>query len=304
MKRRLNSRPAFTLVELLVVIAIIGILVALLLPAVQSARAAARRLQCVNNLKQWGLSMHLYFDNFKVFPYGTIRGGGWDPTGNTGPNGENRRQTFVGSLWPYIEQDTIDAQYDWDKSFHAPENLPIIQVQIPLYFCPDDRKGFWKGDQYTRSRGNYVACWGNGNYWQTNRDFSTAPFSPNRQYSAGDIGDGLSNTMFLSEVLQAVEDEHFDFRGDVFNDDLSCAQFMTHNTPNSGVDSTVCVDEEFPGPCLRVSSESVAARSNHSGGVNVAMGDGSVQWVTDGIALAVWQAKGSSDWGDLDADGR
>ena len=98
---------------------------------------------------------------------------------------------------------------------------------------------------------------------------------------------------------RTLDPQHFDFRGDFFNDDQSCAQFMTHNTPNSGVDSTVCVDANLPGPCLRTANESVASRSKHPGGVNVQFGDGSVRFVADQIALATWQAMGSSDWGDV-----
>lgn len=299
MSARGRKSKGFTLVELLVVIAIIGVLVALLLPAVQSARASARRMQCLNSLKQWGLAMHMYESTSKYFPHGTIRGSGWQPDGATGANGEHRRQSFVPSLWPYLEQGTLDAEYDYNWSFYSQQNLKVVVKQLPIYFCPDDRQGFWKGDIYVRSRGNYVVCWGNGNYWQLNRDFTTSAFGPNRQSTIGDIGDGMSNTMFMSEVLQAAADEDFDFRGDFFNDDQSCAQYMTHNTPNTGVDSTVCVDPENPAPCLRTSSESVAARSHHSGGVNVQFGDGSVRFISSGIALAVWQAMGSSDWGDV-----
>jgi prepilin-type N-terminal cleavage/methylation domain-containing protein/prepilin-type processing-associated H-X9-DG protein len=303
MNIRRSCRKGFTLVELLVVIAIIGILIALLLPAVQAAREAARRTQCLNNLKQWGLAMHMYLDVYGVFPPGTIRGSGWQPDGYTGPDGEHRRQSFVLSLWPYLEENNLDIAYDHNWSFFAEQNLKVIVQQFPMYFCPNDRQGFWKGDRYIRSRGNYIVCWGNGNYWQLNRNFTTAPFGPNRQSKAADIGDGLSKTMFMSEVIQAAVDEHFDFRGDFFNDDQSCAQYMTHNTPNSGVDSTVCVDAQLPAPCLRTSQESVAARSYHPGGVNVQFGDGSARFVTDGIALATWQAMGSSDWGDVVPEG-
>jgi prepilin-type N-terminal cleavage/methylation domain-containing protein/prepilin-type processing-associated H-X9-DG protein len=298
----MKLQRGFTLVELLVVIAIIGILVGLLLPAVQAAREAGRRTQCLNNLKQWGLAMHMHENDRGVFPSGTIRGTGWFPDGYPGPNGEHLRQSFVPFLWPYFEQNDLRAEYDYKWSFHGKENLKIVIHQLPMYFCPDDRRGFWRGDIYARTRGNYVVCWGNGNYWQTNRTFTTAPFGPNRRSKVSDIGDGLSHTMFMAEVLQATVDEHFDFRGDFFNDDQSCAQFMTHNTPNSGVDSTVCVDARLPAPCLRTASESVAARSNHPGGVNVQFGDGSVRFIADQIALATWQAMGSSDWGDVVPD--
>ena len=104
---RVSHRRAFTLVELLVVIAIIGILIALLLPAVQAAREAGRRTQCVNHMKQWGLAMLMYHEKYERFPFGSISDGG---TGIGGPD----RKTFVVALWPYIEQKALHDRYDFD----------------------------------------------------------------------------------------------------------------------------------------------------------------------------------------------
>lgn len=291
-------RRGFTLVELLVVIAIIGILIALLLPAVQAAREAARRTQCVNNLKQWGLAILLYDHTYKALCHGTIRGpqaASFQGTGVAGKTGEFRRQTFVGSLWQFFEARPLADLYDYNYSFFAPNNKAVVMVQMPMYFCPDDRKGFWKGDIYHRSRGNYVVNWGNGSYWQTEPTFAGAPFGANRQRTMSEVTDGLSNTMFMSEVLQPVEDEHFDFRADFFNDDLVCSQYMTFNTPNTGVDSTQCVDREQPGPCFANFRPAVAPRSRHPGGVNSVFGDGAVRFLPDNIDLTVWQGLGSSE---------
>ncbi len=111
--------------------------------------------------------------------------------------------------------------------------------------------------------------------------------------------DGTSRTMFLSEVLMARTDEHFDFRGDILNDDASCTAFMTYNTPNTGVDYTRCVDLQKPAPCQNQSNPSyVSARSRHPGGVNVLFGDGSVHFVNNSIAQSVWEALGPMEGGE------
>ena len=107
----IRRRRGFTLVELLVVIAIIGILVGLLLPAVQAAREAARRMQCSNNLKQWGLANHNFESAFKRFPYGMLRpdGTGWGHP-EWGTPTQNRRYALTHQLLPFMEQ---TALYDW-----------------------------------------------------------------------------------------------------------------------------------------------------------------------------------------------
>ncbi len=305
-----NPKSGFTLVELLVVITIIGILIALLLPAVQSAREAARRMQCTNHLKQWGLGMHLYESSNGYFPFGTISGsaliGGGNSPGrsvlanaNVGGIGASRRQTFIVSLWPYIEQQAIADQFDVDYHIFNAENRPCATAQVPIYDCPSDRQGMWRANQYIHARGNYVVNWGNASFRQAEADFLGAPFGMNRQSRHADLIDGASNTMFLSEVLKPLSDEHFDFRGGILNDDQTSAQYMTLFTPNSGVDSTVCVDSEQPAPCLLGSTTYIQARSRHSGGVNVVFGDGSVRFIADTIALNTWQALGSSQGGDL-----
>ena len=119
----------------------------------------------------------------------------------------------------------------------------------------------------------------------------------NKQTRMSDITDGTSNTLFMSEVMKPLVEEDFDFRGGLLNDDQSSAQFMTINTPNSGIDSTVCVDPERPAPCQLRPTTYLSARSYHTGGVNVLAGDGSVHFVGDDIDLYAWQALGASKSG-------
>jgi prepilin-type N-terminal cleavage/methylation domain-containing protein/prepilin-type processing-associated H-X9-DG protein len=301
--RRFGGRDVsvgFTLVELLVVITIIGILIALLLPAVQAAREAARRMQCTNNLKQWGLGMANYESINQAYPAFPI----YITGGNVRYDGTRKRKTFVVPLWPYMEQAALYDAYNFKLDFPEPENIKLMAVQTSSYFCPTDRQGFWKagepdGQTHYRSRGNYVVNWGYCDYEQLRPKYALrlGPFRATGAYTrVADVRDGLSNTMFLSEVIQAVSDIDYDKRGDFFNDDRCAAQFMTYNTPNSGYDKlNECpADNTMPALCVPGTSEFYAtARSKHSGGVNVALGDGSVHFISDSIAVDTWRSLSS-----------
>lgn len=306
---------AFTLVELLVVIAIIGVLVALLLPAVQAAREAARRTECTNKLRQWGIAMQNHHDTRGFLPAGTISEGG------TGVNAQDRR-TFVLLVWPFLEESNLFATYDFDVPFWHPNNQPAMMAQPAMYFCPSDRpNAFWEGDQYTRSRGNYVVCYSNGDFL-TNRtyaktgdigrsrypEYMPAPFADYQEpdapgHNMRKFVDGVSQTMMMSEVLVSVNDTDWDGRGDFLNNHAGHAHYMTINTPNdsSNPDAMICDGPESrtrPGPCRNYNNSNgmgmyATARSNHPGGVTVMMGDASVNFTSDEIDLIVWKYMGS-----------
>jgi prepilin-type N-terminal cleavage/methylation domain-containing protein len=308
-------RTAFTLVELLVVIAIIGVLIALLLPAVQAAREAARRMTCSNHLAQWATALHSYESANGAFPSGVTTGsqcltapGCTNTTGISGAKGEYSRMTFVIPLWPFMEMNTLYSRYDFNYCFYATKNRPLLVELAGAYFCPSDRKGYWKGDGFTRSRGNYVASWGYCDYYQE-RTFGSDPprlgaFGINRYTRVAEVADGLSCTLFLGEIAQADNDTDYDFRGDVLNNDRGAAQFMTLYTPNAGTDSTACSSPtpDLPGPCRPASLVFVSSRSCHPGGVHVVNGDGSVHFTEDAIDYTVWRALGSMDGGETVED--
>lgn len=302
-----RNRRGFTLIELLVVIAIIAVLIALLVPAVQKVREAAARSQCQNNLKQWGLAMHAYHDTVKNLPPGAS---------NT------PRHTWVPYVWPYIEQGPLANKYgDPDASgnhFYLPGKIDqnattgVCAQPISLYYCPSDRPGaYWKGDTYWRARSNYVVSWGpytrpysanpppfKAVFGWTN-DNPAAPWRTRLTH----ITDGTSNTLLMAEVLMA-DDGGWDGRGDIFNDDGAFVnfEFMTVNPPNGGTDVNVCANATMPAPCVGGTNKHQAARSRHTGGVNVLFGDGSIRFVSNGVNLSVWQASSTMNGGETDSN--
>jgi len=146
--RLTRRRTAFTLVELLVVIAIIGTLVGLLLPAVQAARESARRPQCSNNLKQYGLGMQNYHDAYGVIPLGAS----YYPC---------TRSSWLPVLWPYIQMNDFAGRFQYNTLFESWPNAgsPVhrrpLSLPVPLYYCPSDRPGLTSGDGVL-VRSNYV----------------------------------------------------------------------------------------------------------------------------------------------------
>ncbi len=207
-----TRRSAFTLVELLVVIAIIGVLVALLLPAVQAAREAARRTQCSNNLKQIGIGLHNYHDTLQVFPPGAIWGG--DAT--------TWRGSILVHLLPFIEQQNLYEKFDFSSnpdSQTLPDGKLIASTIIKTYTCPSDQN---TGLLNNRAIHNYCASSGptkhgnnpsctcpTGETWNTN--YGLAPYGSASNFAGAfirmgtatrmsDVTDGLSNTIFFGEV--------------------------------------------------------------------------------------------------------
>ena len=128
----IKFRKGFTLIELLVVIAIIGVLLGLLLPAVQKVREAAARMSCTNNLKQVGLALHSYHDTNKSFPSGYVSA--YDSNGNdTGPG-----WGWASLILPYMEQDNLYNAIQFTQNIEAPANSSVRVTPIKSYLCPSD----------------------------------------------------------------------------------------------------------------------------------------------------------------------
>jgi prepilin-type N-terminal cleavage/methylation domain-containing protein/prepilin-type processing-associated H-X9-DG protein len=226
----IHSRPrcGFTLVELLVVIAIIGVLVALLLPAVQAAREAARRTQCLNQLKQIGIAMHNYNDTYDNLP-------------------NSRRDasfTWMVPILPYVEQPALYDQWKQGPSFNSQVQI-AREARIKGYFCPSRRAAAQAqiitedmdgGGSTTGTPGDYAACASNssittGDYWQNrangcftvwNRMTDPAtdpPFKRGTRFA--EITDGTSNTILVGDKHVAQKHLHDPSKGDgqAFNGD-------------------------------------------------------------------------------------
>jgi prepilin-type N-terminal cleavage/methylation domain-containing protein/prepilin-type processing-associated H-X9-DG protein len=320
-----KARQAFTLVELLVVIAIIGVLVALLLPAIQSAREAARRSQCTNNLKQIALAMHNYMDTYRgAFPVGEYQCC-WG--------------TWLVGLLPYIEQRTLFEQYkffgsvqnaagdnfaqlDGTTRYGGSMNLPVTRTQIKAYTCPADTKSANAGiisgvtfHNYTANHGNTslgrMATFGTTSTGAPNR-FGGAPFifvsgaSLPQVVRAQEVVDGLSNTLAFSETVQG---KRGDLRGFAWWN--GGAHFSTYLVPNSPLPDVLenqiyCFPDIKPNPpCIGPSTgnpSTIAARSRHPGGVHVAMCDGSAKFVSNNIFLDIWRAVSTNNGNESTGD--
>jgi prepilin-type N-terminal cleavage/methylation domain-containing protein/prepilin-type processing-associated H-X9-DG protein len=288
----------FTLVELLVVIAIIGILVALLLPAIQSAREAARRAQCMNQLRQWSVAMHTYHDAHNHLP----------PGASSSP-----RQTWVPYLWPHVEEGPLASTNDLKQPFYVtPMTISnssdgLASRFVTLYYCPSDGEGSdITTGEYRRRRGNYVVNWGNQKHSDAEVLFGIAPFSINgkkgRITDLGDVVDGTSQTLMMSETIRGWANTDSDHRGDIFNDQAHF-RFQTSLTPNTSAPDVVRDGFFSPNndplmPAVAGARVEAAARSRHPGGVNASFCDGSARFFTNDIEANIWRAMGTMNGGD------
>jgi prepilin-type N-terminal cleavage/methylation domain-containing protein len=303
----MHPRPrksGFTLVEMLVVIAILALLMALLLPAVQGAREAARRLQCSNNMRQVALALQQHETQREHFPYGTL-----DELSVS----VRRRDTWFQQTWPFLEEMPLFQKYmAWTGTYVMDTPPEIKDAVIPAVRCPADAEaganGFGGGGPFRSGgwgfQGNYVGCAGDDfiRINRTERGDSylvklSGVFYGNSNTATASIRDGLSNTLLLSEVrIRRVKGGGWGDAGGYWGGGQhSSFGFSARDTPNSTVSDRVfeCKTTGDPkAPCVSVgdSFEKINhARSYHVGGVNAALADGSTHFFTDTIDLAAWR---------------
>ena len=286
-----GSRLAFTLVELLVVMAIVGVLVALLLPAVQSARESARRSQCKNNLRQLGVAMHNFESSFEKLPPGYDFFPGTD--GNASGHG------WGAHILPFIEEQVIYDQIDFDLPVYHADNQRAREVHLTSFLCPTDDispLGFVEMGFARFAMGCYVANFGPPDL-DADQEQRDGVFSRNSETRPSHITDGLSQTLMVGErqngpFRAGVQlNNHFEYEttwaasvrdiDDSTDDHGHMTLFQTGHTPNHPLSD----DRDVSAP--------------HEGLAQFLFCDGSVHVIAEDIDFGIYTAIGTRAGGEI-----
>jgi prepilin-type N-terminal cleavage/methylation domain-containing protein/prepilin-type processing-associated H-X9-DG protein len=309
-----HPKAGFTLVELLVVIAIIGILIALLLPAVQAAREAARRSQCANNVRQVGLATLNYEQAKGCLPPGYVYGP------------QYLGHTALTQILSYVEKGNVTTIYNFSKRNLDVVNIPAVSTPMALYQCPSDTAAnrFVNMSPQKFSRSNYVVNMG-ATTWAspagTDVSRTRGPFRWDIVIRMAEIKDGTAYTALASEVIAGKDDlfgsdKTWDARGVWAWHEVGASAYTHVNTPNSsagdmmwyapGQDVECIADADAP--CNQSAGTNdmlaqVAARSRHPGGVQLVYVDGHVGFASNTIDQNVWRRFGAINDGQIVSGG-
>ena len=287
---RIRNRAGFTLVELLVVIAIIGILIAMLLPAIQAAREAARRMSCSNNLAQLGVALHNYEAAHEALPPGTV-----NPQGPIRSEPIGYHMSWMVQILPYIEEGVTFRYVDFSVGVYDKKNAPVRDVPIPLFICPSDYGNEREGIRMS----NYAGC---------HHDVETpidadnhGVFFLNSRIRSSDVPDGSSHTIFVGEKLIDTDDLGWmsGTRATLRNTGMSMAQvggYGAYYGAGSPADES---DQAGPAAGETPALEVGGFGSCHPGITNFLFGDGSVQSLSGNIDPIAYQQMGHRADGQL-----
>jgi len=284
----------FTLIELLVVIAIMAILIALLLPAVQQAREAARRVQCKNNLKQIGLAFHNYHDTFSLFP-----------NAEAGGTGTLARASAFVALLPFLEQTNTFTLYNPSLGNSHPLNMAAVKQFIPVYLCPSAplrRQIPTSGcDANDRAPGTYAVCTGSGDPWgmlATGNPHNGAIVNPaSGRTGMRDIIDGASNTLLVGEAAWNLSDYLFT-SGPCAGQVRWGFSYWSSPYPLATAFTTMAPFNPKSGGANVLSR----FRSEHIGGAQFALVDGAVRFVSENISQSILDAAGTRAGGEATSE--